>query len=129
MLRCYALAASLILVTLSSGLEGARARARAEDKSDCSLTTTRTACAGQAAESYKKCDGKQSCTKATPADSEQACQAAAVASCSNDRPTITKSKVITATWKGKALKNKAGQADQCADYAKKEAEFNKCEKK
>jgi hypothetical protein len=127
MLRAYALAASLTMVTLSFGL--AAAPARAEDKSDCSLTTTRTACAGQEAESYKKCDGKQSCAKATPADSEQACQAAAVAACSNDRLTVTKSKVVTAMWKGKALKNKGGQTDMCADYAKKDTEFNKCEKK
>lgn len=127
MLRCYALAASLMMVTLSFGLEPARALA--EDKSDCSLTTTRTACTGQDAESFKKCDGKASCTKPAPADSEQACQVAAVASCSNDRLTVTKSKVVTATWKGKALKNKGGQADLCADYAKKEAEFNKCDKK
>lgn len=125
MLRSYALAASLMMVTLSFGLEAARA----EDKSDCALTTTRTACAGQEAESYKKCDGKQSCTKPAAADSEQACQTAAVAACSNDRLTVTKSKVVTATWKGKALKNKGGQTDLCADYAKKEAEFNKCDKK
>ena len=123
MLRSYALAASLTMVTLSFGL----GTARAEDS--CSLTTTRTACAGQEAESYKKCDGKASCTKPAPADSEAACQAAAVASCSNDRLTVTKSKVVTATWKGKALKNKGGATDMCADYAKKDAEFNKCEKK
>jgi hypothetical protein len=119
------LVTSLMAVTLHLGL----GTSRAEDKSDCSLTTTRTACAGQEAESYKKCDGKQSCAKSAPADSEASCQAAAVASCENDRPTITKSKVVTASYKGKALKSKGGQADLCQDYAKREAEFNKCEKK
>ena len=101
-------------------------QSRAEDKTDCALTTTRTACTGQEAESYKKCDGKQTCTKSVPADSEAACQAAAVAACSNDRLTVTKSKVISATYKGKALKSKAGKADLCLDYAKRDAEFNQC---
>jgi hypothetical protein len=125
MLRSYALAASLMMATLTFG-PGAL---RAEDKSDCALTTTRSACPGQEAESYKKCDGKQSCVKSAPADSEQSCQAAAVAACSNDRLTVTKSKVVTATWKGKALKTKDGKTDMCLEYAKREAEFNKCDKK
>jgi hypothetical protein len=99
---------------------------RAEDKTDCALTYVRTACAGQEAESYKKCDGKQSCTKYVPADSEQKCQEAAVAACSNDRTTVTKSKVISAKYKNKALKSKAGKDDLCLDYAKRAAEFNQC---
>ena len=117
-----ALAVSTLAITLGFGL----GLARAEEKTDCSLTTTRTACPGQEAESFKKCDGKASCSKSVPADSEQACQTAAVEACSNDRLTVTKSKVITATYKGKALKSKAGRPDLCLDYAKRDAEFNQC---
>jgi hypothetical protein len=116
------LAVSTFAVALGFGL----GHAQAEDKSGCALTYTRTACPGQEAESYKKCDGKQSCTKSVPADSESACQSAAVAACSNDRLTVTKSKAISATYKGKALKSKAGKPDLCLDYAKREAEFNQC---
>lgn len=118
-----ALAASTLMVaSLGFGL----GHTHAQDKTDCALTYTRTACPGQEAESYKKCDGKQSCTKDVPADSEQACQAAAVEACSNDRLTVTKSKTITAKYKGKALKSKAGKPDMCLDYAKRAAEFNQC---
>jgi hypothetical protein len=102
--------------------------AEAEGAGDCAITYTRTACPGQEAESYKKCDGKQSCTKLVAADSEAKCQEAAVAACSNDRLTVTKSKVIGAKFKGKALKTKAGQDDMCLDYAKRAAEFNQCDK-
>jgi hypothetical protein len=120
-----ALAVSTFVVCLVYGL----GNSQAEDKTDCALTYTRTACAGQEAESYKKCDGKQSCTKYVPATTEQACQTAAVEACSNDRLTVTKSKAINATYKGKALKSKGGKPDLCLDYAKREAEFNQCGKK
>lgn len=103
--------------------------ARADEPAECALTYTRTACPGQEAESYKKCDGKQSCTKDVPAASEQACQQAAVKACSNDRLTITDSKEIKAKYKGKALKNKAGKDDFCQDYDKRAAEFHQCAKK
>jgi hypothetical protein len=100
--------------------------ADAEEATDCDLTYTRTACTGKEAESYAKCDGKQSCTKHVAAASEAACAEAAVKACSNDRLEITKSKVITAKFKGKALKNKTGKDDFCLDYAKRDAEFNQC---
>ena len=103
--------------------------ARAEEPAECALTYTRTACPGQEAESYKKCDGKKTCTKDVPAASEQACQEAAVKACSNDRLTITDSKVITAKYKGKALKSKGGKDDFCLDYEKRAAEFHQCVKK
>lgn len=96
---------------------------------DCDITYTRNACPGQEAESYKKCDGKQSCTKHVAAASEAACLDAAVQACANDRLEITKSKVINAKFKGKALKSKAGNDDVCLDYAKRDAEFNQCGKK
>ena len=125
----HALTAAILLGGLASVL-GSVETAQAEDKGgDCALSYTRTACPGQEAESYKKCDGKQSCTKNVAAASEAACQEAAVAACSNDRLTVTASKVISATYKGKALKSKAGKADLCLDYSKRDTEFNQCSKK
>src|SRR5262245_10539695 len=100
-----------------------------EAAGDCDITYTRTACPGQEAESYKKCDGKQSCTKHVAAASESACADAAVQACANDRLEITKSKVINAKFKGKALKAKSGKDDMCHDYPKRDAEFNQCGKK
>lgn len=103
--------------------------AEADQATDCDITIARTACPGQDAESYKKCDGKQSCSKHVPAASEAACAEAAVNACANDRLDITKSKAITAKYKGKALKTKSGKDDLCLDYAKRDAEFNQCGKK
>jgi hypothetical protein len=103
--------------------------AEAEEGADCEITYTRTACPGQEAESYKKCDGKQSCSKHVPAASETACAEAAVQACSNDRLEITQSKVIHASFKGKALKTKSGKEDMCLDYSKRDTEFNQCSKK
>lgn len=96
---------------------------------DCDITYTRTACPGQEAESYKKCDGKQSCTKHIAAASEAQCLEAAIQACANDRLEITQSKVINAKFKGKALKSKAGKDDVCLDYTKRDTEFNQCGKK
>jgi hypothetical protein len=103
--------------------------AEADGAGDCAITYTRTACPGQEAESYKKCDGQKSCTKNVAAADEAKCVEAAVAACSNDRLTITQSKVINAKYKGKALKTKSGKDDMCSDYAKRDAEFNHCDKK
>jgi hypothetical protein len=103
--------------------------ALAEDKPECAITYTRVACPGQEAESYKKCDGKQTCTKEVVAASSEACQEEAVKACSNDRLTVTKSKAIAAKYKGKALKSKSGKDDFCLDYEKRAAEFNQCAKK
>ena len=126
----HALTATILMGGLGTVLGGLDSVAQADDKGgDCVLAYTRTACPGQEAESYKKCDGKQSCTKNVPAASEAACQQAAVAACSNDRLTVTASKVITASYKGKALQSKAGKADLCLDYAKRDVEFNQCSKK
>jgi hypothetical protein len=103
--------------------------AEAEDAGNCAITYTRTACPGQEAESYKKCDGKQSCTKLVAADSEAKCREAAIQACSNDRLTVTRSKVIGAKFKGKALETKSGKDDMCLDYPKRDTEFNQCGKK
>ena len=103
--------------------------AEAEEATDCQITYNRTACPGQEAESYSKCGGQASCTKSVPSTSEASCIEAAVKACSNDRLDVTKSKVITAAYKGKALKNKSGKDDMCLDYAKRDTEFNQCGKK
>jgi hypothetical protein len=34
----------------------------ADEKGDCAISYTRTACPGKETASYSKCDGKQSCT-------------------------------------------------------------------
>jgi hypothetical protein len=115
-------------MVLSAGAQ-AESTTLADEATDCALTYTRTACPGQEAESYKKCDGQKSCTKHVPADSEAKCLEAAINACSNDRLNITASKVINAKYKGKALKTKAGKDDLCLDYAKRDAEFNQCSKK
>lgn len=93
---------------------------------DCAISYTRTACPGKDAESYAKCDGKQSCVKKMAAPSEQACRDAAVKACANDRLDITKSKVIGASFRGTPLKSGAGKEDFCLDYAQRAAEFNRC---
>lgn len=99
---------------------------QAEEKTDCAVNYTRTACAGQEAISYKKCGGEQSCTKYKPADSLEACQQAALKSCKNKRLDITKKKVITATYKGQPIQSKTGKDDFCLDYPNKDNEFNQC---
>jgi hypothetical protein len=115
---------AMVLASVDVGVELAQA-----DEGDCAITYTRTACAGQEAESYKKCDGKQSCTKNVAAPSADKCLEAAVQACSNDRLTVTQSKVIRASYKGQALKSKSGKDDLCLDYAKRDTEFNQCAKK
>jgi hypothetical protein len=121
-LRHYVLSA--LLFVGSTGL--ALRDARAEDKAVCSVKTTRAACPGKEAESFKKCDGKASCDKTVEAKTAAACTEAAVAACANDRLDVTKSKTITATWNGQPLKSKSGKEDLCLDYAKRAAEFDKC---
>ncbi|MEY4583213.1 MAG: hypothetical protein RL701_7916 [Pseudomonadota bacterium] len=115
-----------LALALGLGLACA-AEAHADDKT-CSLKYTRTACPGQEAESYKKCDGKQSCEKTDAAKSADDCKKAAAAACSNDRLTVTASKVVNASFEGKPLKSASGKDDFCADYAKRAAEYNHCSK-
>jgi len=73
------------------------------DDSGCVVHYVRTACQGQEAVSFKKCDGQAECDKTKPADSAEACAAAALKSCSNSRLDITKYKVITAKFNGEAV--------------------------
>ena len=70
------------------------------DDSGCVVHYKRTACQGQEAVSFKKCDGNAECDKTKAADSAEACAAAALKSCSNSRLDITKYKVITAKGAG-----------------------------
>ena len=89
----------------------------------CEVKYVRTACPGQQATSYKKCDGKKSCVKNKPANTVAECQAAALKSCNNGRLDITKSKIITAKFNGKQIKATDGQLNFCkADRP----DFNKC---
>ncbi len=95
---------------------------------DCDVHYKRTACPGQEAISYKKCDGNQECTKSKEASSVEECQEVAVKSCSNSRLDITKSKVITAMYKETAIKTTSGKDDFCLSVFKDNAgvvEFTK----
>ncbi len=96
---------------------------------DCAVQYTRTACPGKEAESFAKCDGKATCIKTAPADNAQACQDVALKACANDRLDVTKSKVIAASFDGKGIKSASGKDDFCMDYAKRDAEFNRCDAK
>ena len=94
--------------------------------SKCVVHYNRTACSGQETVSYKKCKGKKECDKKKPASSMAKCQKVARKSCKNTRFDITKSKVITATWKGASIKSAEGDTDFCLKYANKSKEFNQC---
>jgi hypothetical protein len=48
--------------------------------------------------------------------------------CPNDRLDVTQSKEIKASFNGQPLKSATGKDDFCADYAKRDAEFNRCTK-
>ena len=127
-LHRYAAIASFAAAVVGFGTSGAPAQDKAAAPV-CAVTTARTACPGKEAESYKKCDGKKSCSKNVEAASADACLEAAVASCSNDRLEITKSKTITVKWNGQPLKSKSGKEDVCLDYPKRAAEFDQCSAK
>jgi hypothetical protein len=89
----------------------------------CVIHYNRTACPGQEAVSYSKCNGTKECDKEdSAAISLKACEQAAAAACANTRLQITKSKVITATFNGKALR---GGSNFCASNR---PDFNQCAK-
>ncbi len=100
--------------------------AAVEVERQCAVHYTRTACPGEEETSYKKCNGEVSCVKHKEAKTLEECQAAALKSCRNRRLNITESKVITATWKGEAIKSAAGDDDFCLSYPKRNDEFNHC---
>ena len=92
----------------------------------CEIKYERTACPGKEKISYKKCKGKQTCSKFKQADSAMQCGEMAVKSCSNRRLKVTKSKVINAVFDGQAINASNGNSDFCTVYEKASEEFNKC---
>lgn len=93
----------------------------------CEIQYKRTACPGKEKISYKKCKGKQECSKFKEAATAMQCGEMAVKSCRNKRLTITKSKVINALFDGQAIEASNGSSDFCTVYDKADAEFNKCD--
>ncbi len=93
------IAATLVL---SMGL-GVPAAVLAQDDG-CVLHYVRTACQGQEATSFSKCDGQAECDQTNPADSVEGCATAALEACANSRLDITKYKVVTAKFAGQDLK-------------------------
>lgn len=92
----------------------------------CEIKYTRTACPGKEKISYKKCKGKQKCSKFKEATTAAECGTMAVKSCRNKRLTVTKSKVINALFDGQQIKASNGSDDFCTVYEKANEEFNKC---
>ncbi|WP_101758625.1 hypothetical protein [Oceanicoccus sp. KOV_DT_Chl] len=93
----------------------------------CEIQYTRTACVGKESISYKKCSGKEVCSKFKEAESVDECRALAIKSCSNKRLSITKSKIINAFYNEKIIATVGGYTDFCKEYKNREKEFNKCE--
>ena len=111
---------STLAVLLALSFAGSNAYA-----GDCTVHYVRTACPGMEAESYSKCGGTKECDKVEQAPSEAACVGIAKRACANTRLTITKSKLITAKYDGKALKGPFG-GQFCAQVR---PDFNQCTKK
>ncbi len=89
---------------------------------ECKVTFLREPCPGKSKESFEKCQGQAQCTITMPeAKSEVECLKVAFKSCENKRLKETKSKVVTATWGDKKLKD---GHDFCNPKA---ADFNKCD--
>ena len=88
---------------LSAALASTVLMFAAAAQAECVVHYTRTACKGQEAVSFKKCDGNASCDKTKEAADAAACAAAALKSCANDRLDITKYKEITADFDGTPL--------------------------
>ena len=87
---------------------------------DCSISITRSACPGMEQESYKKCNGKQSCEELKETSSAEACGNEALKACENTRLDVTKSKVITASFDGEPV---GGGKNFCEPNR---PDFNKC---
>ena len=92
---------------------------------ECVVNYNRTACPKMEVESYSKCGGSKTCDKSEQAPSEAACIGIAKRACANTRLTITKSKIVTAKYDGKALKGPFGGGNFCAPQR---PDFNKCAK-
>lgn len=94
--------------------------------SECLITTTRIACPHMEARSYRKCDGNPSCSKRKRASDQKSCQEAGLKECANSHFDLTKSKNVTATWKGQTILSPGGHEDFCTEYANRTSEFNQC---
>lgn len=92
----------------------------------CEIKYTRTACPGQESISFKKCKGKASCSKIKKISEVEKCKTLAVKACKNNRYSITKSKVINASFDGNELKASNDNSDFCTIYEKTAEEFNQC---
>ena len=89
----------------------------------CVIHYNRTACPGQEAVSYSKCNGTKECDKEdSAAVSLKACEQATAAACVNTRLTITKSKIVTGKYNGTPLR---GGSNFCASNR---PDFNQCAK-
>ena len=89
----------------------------------CEIEITRKACSGFESESYKKCQGKQTCTKQFEFLHPRECEKKAYQSCLNSRLSITHSKVIRAKFQGKFLKDGENFCEP------DRYDFNSCDKK
>jgi hypothetical protein len=89
---------------------------------NCVITTTRTACPGQEADSYKKCGGKPTCDESFAHPTAESCAAEAEEACVNvkDRQQVTKSKTITAKFDGQPVDGGKNFCDPGRE------DFNKC---
>jgi len=87
----------------------------------CVVKTTRAACPGKEKEAFAKCGGQAACDETVTADSEKDCAEKALKACDINRPNITKSKTVTATFDGKPVE---GGKNFCAADR---PDFNKCE--
>jgi len=87
---------------------------------ECVIHVTRTACPGKELESYKKCNGKQSCEEIKETATAEACGNEALKACENARLDITKSKVITATFDDQPVDGGKNFCDA------NRPDFNKC---
>jgi hypothetical protein len=96
--RHFALSAFVFVLAAAAG-QGQPAYA-----GDCVLHVKRIACAGQEAETYKKCNGQQECDEDDAAATAEACASAALASCGIKRPGVVSAKIMSAKFKGSALK-------------------------
>ena len=99
----------------------------------CVAHIKRTACKGQAAESYKKCDGKRECdspVEGAIASADKCAEAVAKRDCPNSRTNVTFSKVVTVTFDGKPV-TVDGEKDMCFSkhYPKEQRakEFARCD--
>jgi hypothetical protein len=92
----------------------------------CELNVSRTACPQKEEFSYRKCDGRASCTATIPQTTAEQCLQLALRACANPYPLITKNKQITAKFDDQVLRADSEQSDICQAYSHRQREFDKC---